>query len=287
MAASTDVTGGTGLGGNWEFEYFAGDVESEGLFGNGEADDYAGLLKRIVVTGSGADDRFLMKLSTIQLNANDPTGDMDADNLYEMSGKGGADQFEIRRTPVNAVSNATGHRISRILGGSGTDTVDFSGFLDGHTKLTWVFDGNPNSDIDSNFSNDDLLSIKVHKTSGTATPFKNISNVEKFVGSDKQNVYQFKNTWVTDWNRDHEIDGFASYNQNTGATKDSIDVSSINQLLDVKARRRRADRYHAQRGAGSQDHCQLRGEGRRGGKPAEPGFLRGHQGYPFPDRDQR
>lgn len=105
VAASTDATGGAGLGGDWDLEYAAGAIESATLFA--DQNDYGWLLQDRHVTGTDSSDTFTLDLAGLTLTGGGASLSLNTTDNYFLNGAGGSDTL-------------------MIVGGTGEDTISLS-----------------------------------------------------------------------------------------------------------------------------------------------------------------
>ncbi len=93
VAASTDATGGAGLGGDWDLEYAAGAIESATLFA--DQNDYGWLLQDRHVTGTDSSDTFTLDLAGLTLTGGGASLSLNTTDNYFLNGAGGSDTLMI------------------------------------------------------------------------------------------------------------------------------------------------------------------------------------------------
>ena len=116
IASSDDVTGHADLGGDWDFEYIVGDVESDVVFSEDVQHNWSGTLATVTVTTLGDDV------------------DGDTSSVDALILDSGADGVISLREAIIAANNSTG-TADVIQLGSGVHTLSISGNGDEHGDL--------------------------------------------------------------------------------------------------------------------------------------------------------
>ncbi|MGK7957965.1 MAG: DUF4347 domain-containing protein, partial [Crocosphaera sp.] len=216
IAASTDDTGGTALGGNWDLEVQTGVLETTALFAGGEANGYKYLLASDTIEGSEGNDTFTFDQDEITGSNNlDTVNRYNSGDIVTVLGKGGNDTFTLPtgKSPNNLVPEIT------IDAGNGTDTLDLSG-----VKKDLTF--NVGSKIGEGVS---IEGTNVNK----------ITDLEVIKGGKKENIYNILDSWdsaieIIDTVNDGD-EGILDFTSFTGGQQSlNVIVNNNNQLTVEK-----------------------------------------------------
>ncbi|MFA6810025.1 MAG: DUF4347 domain-containing protein, partial [Desulfoplanes sp.] len=149
VAASTDDTGSSDLGGDWDLEYRVGDVDHASLFLS--TNEYEGLLDDVAINGTNGADSFTVDMSSWKISEGSATDvTFSSTDKVVVDGKDDADTLTINGTDNDDTITFSDSSITvngtvfdyfsvesfLISGGEGNDLVTFSGDLSGLSDLS-------------------------------------------------------------------------------------------------------------------------------------------------------
>lgn len=217
VAASSDWTGDTSQGGDWELEASVGEIDVSEIFGTDGDVGYSNLLAAPTITAPAtvtATEDVIYDFVTVTLAPEISVYDADNDDLLV----------------VLSVSNGTLSVVdvaSVLSGGNGTDTlVLFGSFTDINADLatlTYTGDTNFNGTDTLSISSDDLTATALSNTSITVTAVNDAPEITVPIG---QTVSEDTQTLIP---------GLSISDVDDGAGSIAIDLSVAHGALDLNA----------------------------------------------------